>query len=79
MQQEVARVAFAEALQSFWQILVGLGAFGLIASFFMKGLKLHTAMDEVFSLQDESLGPDRGKYTTVDAQDDWIAFDSRRY
>lgn len=76
-QQEGARVAFSEALQSFWRVLIAIGALGLVASFFMKGLKLHSAMDDSFALQD---GPEndsnRGNYATVNDDDAWTLFNS---
>lgn len=42
---------FAEAMQIFWRVLIGIGALGFISSLLMKALPLHTALDEDFALE----------------------------
>ena len=44
--------AFAAAMQTFWQVLIGMAGMGLIASLFMKGLPLHTDIDKRYALRD---------------------------
>lgn len=40
------RNAFAGALQVMWRVLTGIGGVGLLASFAMKDLPLHTSVDK---------------------------------
>ncbi len=46
------RVAFAESLSNVWEVMIGVAAIGLISSFFMKSLPLHTQVDEKWGLED---------------------------
>ena len=47
------RVTFADSLKVYWGVLIGVGGAGLLVSFLMKGLPLHTAMDEDWGLKDQ--------------------------
>lgn len=40
------RVAFAESLKVFWQVLIGVAGLGFVSCAFMKGLPLHTKLAE---------------------------------
>jgi hypothetical protein len=40
--------AFAESLQVVWKAVVGVSGVGMLTSFFMKGLPLHTVTDEAW-------------------------------
>ena len=50
------REAFADSLIVLWQVMIGIAGLGLVASLFMKGLPLHTQMDENWGIaeKDES-------------------------
>ena len=46
------RSAFAGAIQVVWQVLAGIGGIGFVASFLMKQLPLHTAVDADWGRKD---------------------------
>lgn len=54
------RAAFADSLTVLWQVMIGIAGMGALASFLMKGLPLHTQMDEKWGIEE-------GKIETVDA------------
>ncbi|SCZ96345.1 BZ3500_MvSof-1268-A1-R1_Chr8-2g10131 [Microbotryum saponariae] len=45
--RSTVRLAFAHSIQRIWQVMIGFGGVGLIASLFMKSLALQTETDEV--------------------------------
>ncbi|KAL5536448.1 hypothetical protein ACEPAF_270 [Sanghuangporus sanghuang] len=45
--------AFSQSLRIFWLVLTGVAGLGLISSFFMQALPLHTAMDKDWGLEDK--------------------------
>ena len=45
--------AFAESLVVVWRVMVGIAALGLLASLLMKGLPLHTQVDESWGMEDK--------------------------
>ncbi|KAL0954049.1 hypothetical protein HGRIS_005201 [Hohenbuehelia grisea] len=45
------RVAFAESLRVVWQVLIGIGAIGLLVSLGMKHLPLHTSVDRDWGME----------------------------
>lgn len=49
------RVAFADSIAVIWEVMAGIAGIGLIASFFMEALPLHTQVDERWGLEG---GPD---------------------
>ncbi|KZT02796.1 MFS general substrate transporter [Laetiporus sulphureus 93-53] len=49
-----AQTAFATSLKVFWEVLLGVGALGLLSSFLMKGLPLHTTLDEEWAMKERS-------------------------
>ncbi|KAJ3557850.1 hypothetical protein NM688_g1248 [Phlebia brevispora] len=51
MQGEV-REAFAGSIIIIWQVMVGIAGIGLLASFAMKGLPLHAAVDEKWGIHE---------------------------
>ena len=51
VKQEVVD-AFAASMQTFWQVLIAMAGMGLVASLFMKGLQLHTEIDERYALRE---------------------------
>ncbi|KAI0364582.1 MFS general substrate transporter [Pilatotrama ljubarskyi] len=53
LKQEVQN-AFAKSLQVLWEVLAGIGGIGLISSLLMKGLPLHTTLDEDWAPQETS-------------------------
>ena len=55
------RHAFASSLRLVWLMLVGVASVGLFVSLFMKGLPLHTSVDESWGLQERSNDQDREK------------------
>ena len=55
LQSEV-RAAFADSISVIWQVMVGIAGIGLLASFLMEGLPLHTAMDDKWGLEEEQRG-----------------------
>lgn len=57
---------FAQAMQTFWHVLIGIGALGFVSSLLMKGLPLHIAMDEKFALEQAREG-DIGALTPRDS------------
>ncbi|KIP05973.1 hypothetical protein PHLGIDRAFT_73402 [Phlebiopsis gigantea 11061_1 CR5-6] len=50
------RVAFADSIRVIWLVLIGVGALGLLSSLFMKGLPLHTQIDESWGIDGEKQG-----------------------
>lgn len=42
--------AFASSLRVLWLVLLGIGALGLLSSLMMKGLPLHSALDEDWAI-----------------------------
>lgn len=46
------RAAFADSLSVMWQVMVGIAGIGLLSSLFMKGLPLHTKVDESWGMDD---------------------------
>ncbi len=47
------RVAFAQSVDRVFQVMAGIAGIGLIASFFMEGLPLHTQVDKKWGLEDK--------------------------
>ena len=50
------RVAFADSIRVIWLVLIGIAALGLLSSVFMKGLPLHTQVDESWGIDEEKQG-----------------------
>ncbi|KZT12007.1 iron permease [Laetiporus sulphureus 93-53] len=46
------RVAFASSLRVVWLVLVGMSVLGLVVSFLMRGLPLHTDLDQHWGVQE---------------------------
>lgn len=44
---------FATGISRIWQVMAGIAAAGFLVSLFMKGLPLHTEVDEKWSLPDQ--------------------------
>jgi len=49
--KSTVQAAFAESIRVFWQVLIGVSALGLALCALMKGLPLHTTMDETYALR----------------------------
>lgn len=47
----LVREAFAESLKVVWRVMVGVAGVGLVTSSFMKGLPLHTQIDERWGME----------------------------
>ena len=45
------KAAFAESIGVIWQVMIGIAGIGFIASMFMKGLPLHTQVDQKWGLE----------------------------
>ena len=48
--QSTVRIAFADSLKTFWNVLIGVAALGFISSLLMKGLPLHTSVDRTYGI-----------------------------
>jgi len=46
------RDAFASSLRVVWQVMIGVGVLGLMASLAMEHLPLHTSIDEKWGISD---------------------------
>lgn len=57
------RVAFADGLRVFWGVLLAIGGAGLLVSLLMKGLPLHTSLDEDWGLKESEKGPGKIEMT----------------
>ena len=51
------RAAFGDSLVVLWQVMTGIAAIGLVASLFMKGLPLHTQVDESWGIEEKHAPP----------------------
>ncbi|KIP03771.1 hypothetical protein PHLGIDRAFT_77045 [Phlebiopsis gigantea 11061_1 CR5-6] len=55
------RAAFADSLKVLWEVMIGVAGLGLLASVLMKGLPLHTQVDEAWGMEEEKgRRPDQG-------------------
>ncbi|EKM52846.1 uncharacterized protein PHACADRAFT_149773 [Phanerochaete carnosa HHB-10118-sp] len=48
--------AFADSLAVVWQVMTGIAGIGLVSSIFMKGLPLHTEVDENWGIEEKKRG-----------------------
>lgn len=48
------RVAFADSIQVLWQVMIGIAGIGLLSSLLMKGLSLHTQVDEEWGMAEKA-------------------------
>ena len=64
------RQAFAESVTVIWQVMTGIAGIGLVASLAMKGLPLHTEVDEKWGMQaaDSAVGPNEKASVSVQDQ-----------
>ncbi|OBZ67783.1 putative transporter C3H1.06c [Grifola frondosa] len=53
--KESVQVAFAGSLDVLWQVLIGIAGMGLLSSLFMKGLPLHTSLDEEWAMDERKV------------------------
>lgn len=49
--KSTVQAAFAESIRVFWQVLIGVSGLGFVLCALMKGLPLHTSMDETYALK----------------------------
>lgn len=49
--KSTVQAAFAESIRVFWQVLIGVSGLGFVLCALMKGLPLHTTMDETYALK----------------------------
>ncbi|KAI0083280.1 hypothetical protein BDY19DRAFT_910713 [Irpex rosettiformis] len=54
------RDAFAESIRVIWQVMTGIAGLGLLTSLIMKGLPLHTQVDEKWGIEDRSAAASGG-------------------
>lgn len=65
------REAFADSVRVIWLVMIGVAALGLLSSLFMKGLPLHTQVDETWGMDERRSGgseksrPDDGLVKSV--------------
>lgn len=52
--KDEVRAAFADSLRVVWEVLAGLTGMGILSTFLMKGLPLHTHTDEAWALQEKA-------------------------
>ncbi|OSD02317.1 MFS general substrate transporter [Trametes coccinea BRFM310] len=52
--------AFAGSLRVLWEVLLGIGAAGLLSSLLMKGLPLHTSLDEDWAMTEPRTAGEKG-------------------
>ena len=57
--------AFAKSLQVLWEVLIGIGGAGLLVSLLMKGLPLHTHLDDEWAPETPSPSEDLEKKETM--------------
>ncbi|KAJ7060722.1 iron permease [Mycena amicta] len=50
--RDAVRASFADAFQLLWRVIAALGGAGLVASLFMKGLPLHSQVDQAWGRDD---------------------------
>ena len=48
------RAAFADSISIIWKVMIGVSALGALASLLMKGLPLHTDVDEKWGLEEDA-------------------------
>lgn len=46
------RIAFADSIRVIWQVMIGIASIGLLSTLLMKGLPLHTQVDEKWGLEE---------------------------
>ena len=54
--RDEVRQAFGDGFAVIWQVMAGITGIGLISSFFMKALRLHTDVDHRWGLEGERAG-----------------------
>lgn len=52
--QTQVRAAFADGLMKIWQVMVGISGIGLLSCLLMREVKMQTALDETFGLQEDT-------------------------
>ena len=62
--KDQVRNAFGESLQVVWQTMIGISGLGLLSAMLMKGLPLHTEVDEKWALE----GRDASAETVAEVQ-----------
>ena len=50
------REAFAQSIAVIWKVNIGIAGLGFLSSLAMKGLTLHTEVDDKWGLEDNDLG-----------------------
>ena len=51
------RGAFAASLDVLWEVMIGVAGAGLLASMLMKGLPLHTQVDDAWGMEEKGGKP----------------------
>ncbi|OCH88921.1 MFS general substrate transporter [Obba rivulosa] len=67
--KDEVRAAFARSLTTLWIVLVAMAGLGLMASLPMKGLPLHTQMDERWAKRDDMSGKQSGSGPSIDLEE----------
>ena len=53
------RAAFADSLRVLWAVMIGVAGAGLLASMLMKGLTLHTQVDDAWGMEEKGEKPEQ--------------------
>ncbi|KAI0803147.1 iron permease [Irpex lacteus] len=65
------RQAFAESTRVIWKVFTGIAGLGMVASFFMKALPLHTQVDERWGIsEEEAAAGDNEKVVAVTVKEE---------
>lgn len=64
------RVAFAESIRVLWLVMIGISGVGGLAALLMKGLPLHTQVDESWGMEEKRVGDEeRGQDVTAEKEE----------
>ena len=59
------RVAFADSIAVIWRVMIGIAGIGFLVSLMMKGLPLHTQVDERWGLEEGRKGRNQHEMLSV--------------
>lgn len=60
------QAAFADSVAVVWRVTIGIASIGILASLFMRGLPLHTQVDEKWGLEQD--GPGLPHHPTTESE-----------
>ena len=62
------RVAFAQSIRVLWLVMIGIAGFGALAALLMKGLPLHTQVDERWGMEEKARRDEEAEEKGKDGQ-----------